>query len=404
MQGMSTRQRSGSAPTSTRVKLAPKHGASSKSSAFDPSQLDPKRAKRILANRQSAARSRMKRLQLMHDLDLQVEGLKQQQEQLQTELQREQQRQEQLRGKCLATERQLRAQQQELAWQHELKQSWQKEIARLRAAVAQQGASSGQMPGVWQAQQQVQGTWQLPLPQALQQQGVMQQAASQQQVASSQQQAQQCLQLPRQQAAPAPAALPMQMQMHIDSNSVVQSQGAQPHRHARQLAWQQPATSLPSSSGQAQQQQQQQQQQALARWPAGSQMPDHSFDVHPASSSEHTPEGHLGRQPLPPPVPMPAQHQHLQHQHLAEHQRASSDPLGFPNPSSSSSPSRPSSIAAASPTGTVEVHSDLSDEKDLLSRQLGLKASPLIFGSSPEPELPLMDVDLLLGDSPLFSL
>lgn len=40
-----------------------------RANALDPSTLDPRRAKRILANRQSAQRSRMKRLQYIHDLE-----------------------------------------------------------------------------------------------------------------------------------------------------------------------------------------------------------------------------------------------------------------------------------------------------------------------------------------------
>lgn len=40
-----------------------------RANALDPTTLDPRRAKRILANRQSAQRSRMKRLQYIHDLE-----------------------------------------------------------------------------------------------------------------------------------------------------------------------------------------------------------------------------------------------------------------------------------------------------------------------------------------------
>ncbi|GIL64200.1 hypothetical protein Vafri_18172, partial [Volvox africanus] len=43
-----------------------------RANALDPSQLDPKRAKRIIANRQSAHRSRMKKLQVINDLEQQV--------------------------------------------------------------------------------------------------------------------------------------------------------------------------------------------------------------------------------------------------------------------------------------------------------------------------------------------
>ncbi|GLC46932.1 hypothetical protein PLESTM_001946700 [Pleodorina starrii] len=43
-----------------------------RANALDPSQLDPKRAKRIIANRQSAHRSRMKKLQVIHELEQQV--------------------------------------------------------------------------------------------------------------------------------------------------------------------------------------------------------------------------------------------------------------------------------------------------------------------------------------------
>lgn len=44
-------------------------GSQTRTNALDTSQLDPRRAKRILANRQSAQRSRMKRLQYIHDLE-----------------------------------------------------------------------------------------------------------------------------------------------------------------------------------------------------------------------------------------------------------------------------------------------------------------------------------------------
>ena len=46
-----------------------------RSNAFDTASMDPRRAKRILANRQSAQRSRMKRLQHVHDLEARVAGL-----------------------------------------------------------------------------------------------------------------------------------------------------------------------------------------------------------------------------------------------------------------------------------------------------------------------------------------
>jgi hypothetical protein len=41
-----------------------RHSTQTRANAFDTTQLDPRRAKRILANRQSAQRSRMKRLQV----------------------------------------------------------------------------------------------------------------------------------------------------------------------------------------------------------------------------------------------------------------------------------------------------------------------------------------------------
>ncbi|GIM11517.1 hypothetical protein Vretimale_14991 [Volvox reticuliferus] len=47
-----------------------------RANALDPSQLDPKRAKRIIANRQSAHRSRMKKLQVIQDLEQQVTAAK----------------------------------------------------------------------------------------------------------------------------------------------------------------------------------------------------------------------------------------------------------------------------------------------------------------------------------------
>ena len=43
-----------------------------RANALDPSQLDPKRAKRIIANRQSAHRSRMKKLQVINELEQQL--------------------------------------------------------------------------------------------------------------------------------------------------------------------------------------------------------------------------------------------------------------------------------------------------------------------------------------------
>ncbi|WIA19924.1 hypothetical protein OEZ85_005814 [Tetradesmus obliquus] len=44
-------------------------GTQTRTNALDTTSLDPRRAKRILANRQSAQRSRMKRLQYIHDLE-----------------------------------------------------------------------------------------------------------------------------------------------------------------------------------------------------------------------------------------------------------------------------------------------------------------------------------------------
>jgi hypothetical protein len=44
-------------------------GTQTRSNALDTTQLDPRKAKRILANRQSAQRSRMKRLQYINELE-----------------------------------------------------------------------------------------------------------------------------------------------------------------------------------------------------------------------------------------------------------------------------------------------------------------------------------------------
>lgn len=64
-----------------------------RANALDPSTLDPRRAKRILANRQSAQRSRMKRLQYIHDLENRSAATTATVKELQTEVQRLQERQ-----------------------------------------------------------------------------------------------------------------------------------------------------------------------------------------------------------------------------------------------------------------------------------------------------------------------
>lgn len=57
-------------------KPLPNFATQTRANAFDPSQLDPKRAKRIIANRQSAHRSRVKKLQQVHGMEQDLSDLR----------------------------------------------------------------------------------------------------------------------------------------------------------------------------------------------------------------------------------------------------------------------------------------------------------------------------------------
>jgi hypothetical protein len=107
------------------------------------------------------------------------------------------------------------------------------------------------------------------------------------------------------------------------------------------------------------------------------------------------------------PSGMPAASQPL-HRAPMPPQPSAQPPPPQPSTSSGSPSRRTGSAAPGSPTGTVEVHSDLSDDKDLLARELGLRGSPLQFpASSPDLQLAGADVDLLLllgGGSPAYGL
>lgn len=114
-----------------------------RSNALDPAQLDPKRAKRIIANRQSAHKSRMKKLQYIHELEGSTEQVSKQIDDLQQEADRLRTRHTELLKASDQYAYKVTQLQQQLNYQEALNRALKNEIARLRSlseAQAQQRA------------------------------------------------------------------------------------------------------------------------------------------------------------------------------------------------------------------------------------------------------------------------
>ncbi|GBF87777.1 hypothetical protein Rsub_00488 [Raphidocelis subcapitata] len=110
-----------------------------RSNAFDTASLDPRRAARILANRQSAQRSRMKRLQHVHDLEAQAAGLAEQVASLQQRLDRESARAREAAAAAQAAAAAAAA----LRAQVERQEAAQRELRALVVALRRQAAAQG---------------------------------------------------------------------------------------------------------------------------------------------------------------------------------------------------------------------------------------------------------------------
>lgn len=123
-----------------------------RSNALDPAQLDPKRAKRIIANRQSAYRSRMKKLQYIHELENNTELIGKQIEELSQEAERLRTRHTELLKASDQYAYKVTQLQQQMGYQEALGRALKGEINRLRAiSEAQQRsgqAGVGQSPNM----------------------------------------------------------------------------------------------------------------------------------------------------------------------------------------------------------------------------------------------------------------
>lgn len=114
-------------------------GGKMRSNALDTAGMDPRRAKRILANRQSAQRSRMKRLQHVHDLENQAADLNGQIKRLQGQLASEGSNADEATAAAAAAAAAVAALQQQLAQQEGLQAALQAQIVALRTQAAAAG-------------------------------------------------------------------------------------------------------------------------------------------------------------------------------------------------------------------------------------------------------------------------
>jgi hypothetical protein len=114
-------------------------GGKMRSNALDTAGMDPRRAKRILANRQSAQRSRMKRLQHVHELENHAADLNGQIKRLQGQLSGERGRADDAAAAAASAAAAAAALQQQLAQQEALQAVLQTQIVALRTQAAASG-------------------------------------------------------------------------------------------------------------------------------------------------------------------------------------------------------------------------------------------------------------------------
>jgi len=116
--------------------------AKMRSNAFDTESMlsvDPRRAKRILANRQSAQRSRMKRLQHVHDLELQTAELHDQIQQLQEQVMMESRRANEAAAAAEAANAAVTVLRQRVQQQEGMQSSLRAQLNALRSQAAAAG-------------------------------------------------------------------------------------------------------------------------------------------------------------------------------------------------------------------------------------------------------------------------
>lgn len=124
--------RTSSAPGTAKRSSTP--GQSSlRTNVLDMTKLDPKRARRILANRQSAQRSRMKRLQFIHELEKQMNSLVLQINDCKIEKDHCFNRRQELLSTMFRLRQRLATAIQEVVYQEALQVAVRSEISRLRA-------------------------------------------------------------------------------------------------------------------------------------------------------------------------------------------------------------------------------------------------------------------------------
>eukprot|EP00879_Flechtneria_rotunda_P004732 GHRR01005000.1.p1 GENE.GHRR01005000.1~~GHRR01005000.1.p1 ORF type:complete len:329 (+),score=139.59 GHRR01005000.1:63-989(+) len=104
-----------------------------RANALDTSSLDPRRARRILANRQSAQRSRMKRLQYIHDLENKAAAAVASVKEIKAQLVHMQQQHQTLAETMQARKGQVAGLAQQLSQEQALQAAVQAQIAVLRA-------------------------------------------------------------------------------------------------------------------------------------------------------------------------------------------------------------------------------------------------------------------------------
>eukprot|EP00798_Chlamydomonas_sp_ICE-L_P015454 gene15454-21540_t len=120
-------------------KPLPNFATQTRANAFDPSQLDPKRAKRIIANRQSAHRSRVKKLQLVHAMEGEIELLAKESKMLEDENIRLEDVQKELHRSARLLHQEVVQKTRQAAQKQELQTAIRKELAQLTQMMSKHG-------------------------------------------------------------------------------------------------------------------------------------------------------------------------------------------------------------------------------------------------------------------------
>eukprot|EP00195_Chlamydomonas_chlamydogama_P014882 CAMPEP_0202908662 /NCGR_PEP_ID=MMETSP1392-20130828/46796_1 /ASSEMBLY_ACC=CAM_ASM_000868 /TAXON_ID=225041 /ORGANISM="Chlamydomonas chlamydogama, Strain SAG 11-48b" /LENGTH=553 /DNA_ID=CAMNT_0049598099 /DNA_START=142 /DNA_END=1803 /DNA_ORIENTATION=- len=124
-------------------KPAPNFATQTRANAFDPKQLEPKRAKRIIANRQSAHRSRMKKMVYVHTLEKDVEDLQAEMQAINEELGRASRSQRELLSTAQSYRSSAMRLGQQLQFQQAMQQALQAEVDQLQHMMSSINIKSG---------------------------------------------------------------------------------------------------------------------------------------------------------------------------------------------------------------------------------------------------------------------